>query len=170
LVGGIVFAVLVVDDTRFYWTHRAMHHPWLFNRMHRVHHESVDPTPFTACSFHPAEAIVHGIGSLSLLLVMMLLPFHVASLVAAGTLQILFNVVGHLGYEIYPRGWNRIPLLRWKTPTLHHDMHHQRVGGNYALYFRWWDRICGTEFKDFAARYDRLFAGTPPAARPALPQ
>jgi len=49
-------------------------------------------------------------------------------------------------------------------------MHHQRVGGNYALYFRWWDRICGTEFKDFAARYDRLFAGTPPAARPALPQ
>jgi sterol desaturase/sphingolipid hydroxylase (fatty acid hydroxylase superfamily) len=167
-LGLVVFLVLVVDDTWFYWTHRAMHHPVLFERMHRVHHESVDPTPFTAFSFHPLEAVVHGIGSLSLLAVTMVMPWHPAALAAAGFASILFNVVGHLGYEVYPRGWNRIPVLRWKTPTLHHYMHHQRVGGNYGLYFRWWDKVCGTEFQDFEARYDRIFDATPAAGRPEL--
>jgi sterol desaturase/sphingolipid hydroxylase (fatty acid hydroxylase superfamily) len=155
--GVIVFAVLVVDDTYFYWTHRLLHHPRLFDRVHRVHHESVDPTPFTAFSFHPLEALVHGVGSLSILVVALTLPWHWTAFAAAGTLQMLFNVIGHLGWEVYPRGWNRLPLLRWKTPTLHHYMHHQRVGGNYGLYFRWWDRICGTEFRDFELRYDAIF-------------
>jgi sterol desaturase/sphingolipid hydroxylase (fatty acid hydroxylase superfamily) len=158
-LGATVFLVLVIDDTWFYWSHRAMHHPILFERVHRVHHESVDPTPFTAYSFHPLEAIVHGVGSLSVLLFILVLPWHPAAIGMAATLQLLFNVVGHLGYEVYPRGWNRLPVLRWKTPTLHHYMHHQRVGGNYGLYFRWWDRLCGTEFKDFEARYDGLFTG-----------
>jgi sterol desaturase/sphingolipid hydroxylase (fatty acid hydroxylase superfamily) len=167
-LGATVFLVLVIDDTWFYWSHRAMHHPVLFERVHRVHHESVDPTPFTAFSFHPLEAMVHGVGSLSLLLFTVFLPWHPAAIALTGTLQMLFNVVGHLGYEVYPRGWNRVPVLRWKTPTLHHYMHHQRVGGNYGLYFRWWDKICGTEFKDFEARYDRLFETAPVAGRPDL--
>jgi sterol desaturase/sphingolipid hydroxylase (fatty acid hydroxylase superfamily) len=32
------------------------------------------------------------------------------------------------------------------------------VRGNYGLYFRWWDKICGTEFPDYEARYQALFA------------
>lgn len=153
----VTLVVLILDDTYFYWTHRLMHHPMLFERVHRVHHESVDPTPFTAFSFHPLEAIVLGIGGLSILPAVLLLPWHPIAVIAAGTFSTLFNVIGHLGYEIYPRGWTRFPILRWKTPGYHHYMHHQRVQGNYGLYFRWWDRLCGTEFKDFESRYDRLF-------------
>jgi sterol desaturase/sphingolipid hydroxylase (fatty acid hydroxylase superfamily) len=49
--------LLVLHDTYFYWVHRLMHHPRLFNRLHRVHHQSFNPTPWASLSFHPLEAI-----------------------------------------------------------------------------------------------------------------
>jgi Delta7-sterol 5-desaturase len=155
---AVTFLLFAVDDTIFYWTHRAMHHPRLFRTFHRVHHESTDPTPFTSYSFHPLEAAVQAIGPLALIPLLMVLPWHPIALVIYAFGNLLFNMIGHLGYEVYPANWNRIPVLRWKTPALHHYLHHQVVGGNYALYFRWWDKWCGTEIKDFEARYDRIFA------------
>lgn len=152
----VTFVLFAADDTVFYWTHRAMHHQRLFDAFHRVHHESTDPTPFTSFSFHPLEAVVQSIGSLVLVPVMMLLPWHPLALLIYSIGSISFNLIGHLGYEVYPRGWTRLPVLRWKTTALHHYQHHQMVGGNYALYFRWWDRWCGTEFRDFEARFDRV--------------
>lgn len=162
-VGGWVWAVMLtfllftIEDTCFYWTHRAMHHPKLFRCFHSLHHESHDPTPFTAYSFHPLEAVVQSVNGLPTLLPLIFLPWDPIALAVYGFGQIGFNVIGHLGYEVYPANWNRLPVIRWKTPGLHHYLHHQMVGGNYALYFRWWDKWCGTEFADFEARYDRLF-------------
>jgi Delta7-sterol 5-desaturase len=164
----MTFLLFVVDDTYFYWTHRMLHHRTLFERFHRVHHESVDPTPFSAYSFHPGEVIVIGAGTLFFIPIFMLMPWHPAAVAVYGVGSVLFNVIGHLGYELYPARWNRIPLLRWKTPAMHHYLHHQMVGGNYGLYFRWWDKLCGTEFKDFEARYDRLFATGPMQSPQAL--
>lgn len=158
------FLLFLVDDTYFYWTHRMLHQRAFFERFHRVHHESVDPTPFSAYSFHPVEALIIGAGSLFFIPIFMLMPWHPASVAVFGAGSVLFNVIGHLGYELYPARWNRIPLLRWKTPAMHHYLHHQMVGGNYGLYFRWWDKLCRTEIKDFEARYDRLFSKDPTQA------
>jgi hypothetical protein len=36
-----VGVLIVLQDTYFYWTHRAMHHRWLFRLVHRVHHQSI---------------------------------------------------------------------------------------------------------------------------------
>jgi len=60
-VGYFVFSIvliLVVHDAYFYWTHRGMHHPAVFKWFHRVHHLSVNPSPWAAMAFHPLEAIV----------------------------------------------------------------------------------------------------------------
>ncbi len=152
-----VFLVFLMHDTAFYWSHRLMHHRLLFDRIHRVHHQSVDPTPFATSAFHPAEAVVEALAAMAPLAIYTTMDWHPAVPAIWGIGQILFNVIGHLGFEIYPRNWLRIPLLCWKTPALHHYMHHQRVGGNYGLYFRFWDRLCGTEFSDFEVRYQKLF-------------
>lgn len=152
-----VFLAFFAHDTAFYWSHRAMHHPWLFARVHRVHHESVDPTPFATSAFHPFEAAVESLAGLAPMIVFVLMPWHMSVPIVWGTGQILFNVIGHGGFEIYPRRWLEWPILRWKTPAFHHYMHHQRVGGNYGLYFRFWDKVCGTEFKDFEQRYAQIF-------------
>lgn len=66
------------------------------------------------------------------------------------------NVIGHLGYEIYPKGFNTHWLFRWKTPSTHHNMHHSNFNGNYGLYFTWWDKIFKTEFKDYNETYEKL--------------
>ncbi len=164
----LTFILFVAEDTAFYWTHRAIHHPLFFRHIHHVHHESHDPTPFTAFSFHPCEAVIQSINGLAVLAALALLPWHPAAIAAYGVGQIAFNIIGHLGYELYPASWNRLPLLRWKTPGLHHYLHHQMVGGNYALYFRWWDKWCGTEFADFEARYDRVFRDRSAQSHPPL--
>jgi sterol desaturase/sphingolipid hydroxylase (fatty acid hydroxylase superfamily) len=46
-----------------------------------------------------------------------------------------------------------IDVPKLKTTSTHHNMHHQLFNGNYALYFTWWDKWMGTEFKDYEKRH-----------------
>jgi sterol desaturase/sphingolipid hydroxylase (fatty acid hydroxylase superfamily) len=148
-------AVILLHDAYFYWMHRAMHHPALYRRVHRVHHRSTDPSPFTSFAFHPLEAIVENGFTL---LAALVLPLHFAALLAWQLFQQLFNMIGHLGYEVYPAWWLRAPGLRWKTASTHHNLHHQHFVGNYGLYFTWWDLWCGTELPQYAERFAQVTA------------
>lgn len=148
------FIVLFIDDMFFYWSHRAMHLPRFYKFFHKVHHESTDPSPLTAFAFHPSEAVVE---QLMHVVVPFLLPLNFWVMIAWQIFSMLNNVLGHLGYEIYPNGWVKFPLLQFKTASTHHNMHHQLFNGNYALYFTWWDKWMGTEFKDYEARHEQIF-------------
>jgi Delta7-sterol 5-desaturase len=48
----------LIDDAWFYWVHRMLHYKPLYRLIHRVHHDSIDVTPFTSMSFHFAEAFL----------------------------------------------------------------------------------------------------------------
>jgi len=163
---------IVVHDAYFYWTHRALHLPAVFRRVHRVHHLSNNPTPWAAYSFGIGEAFVQaGIGPLLLYT----MPMHYSAFLAFMTWQIAFNVFGHCGYEIFPRWF----LQSWagkflNTPT-HHAMHHEKVGANYGLYFNVWDRLLGTNHPDYESRFAKVTdatvhdaALTSPTALPVL--
>ncbi|MBB3358246.1 sterol desaturase/sphingolipid hydroxylase (fatty acid hydroxylase superfamily) [Novosphingobium capsulatum] len=163
----ILFFVFVIHDAYFYWMHRIMHHPKLYDRVHKVHHESTDPTPYSAFHFHPLEALGEAGAAVAMLPLFLLLPWHVSIPVVWGLGQLALNVIGHLGYEVYPSWWLKVPVLKWKNTAMHHYMHHQMVRGNYGLYFRWWDKICGTEFKNLETKYDALFKDAKVAEVPA---
>jgi len=151
----VSFALLLfINDTFFYWSHRAMHHPKLYKFFHRVHHESTDPSPLTAFAFHPSEAVVENTMAFVLPFVM---PLHFGVILVWQMFDMLNNVLGHLGYEAYPKGWVKLPILKYKTASTHHNMHHQLFNGNYALYFTWWDKWMGTEFKDYETRHEQIF-------------
>jgi sterol desaturase/sphingolipid hydroxylase (fatty acid hydroxylase superfamily) len=136
---------LLLHDTYFYWMHRFMHHPVLYRQVHLLHHKSVNPSPWAAYAFHPAEAVLEA-GIVPLLLV--LIPLHPLAFWAFITLMLLFNVYGHLGYELFPRAMYTHPLGRWLNSSVHHNLHHERFHGNYGLYFTIWDRLCGTIRED----------------------
>lgn len=135
------FILLFVHDTYFYWMHRLVHHPKLFSLIHRVHHLSRNPTPFAAYSFHPTEAILEIIWILPLAFI---LPVHPSMLILFSLVSLAFNVIGHLGIEIYPEGWKTHPVLKYLNRSTLHNDHHRYSHRNYGLYFTWWDRKMGT--------------------------
>ncbi|WP_037500336.1 sterol desaturase family protein [Sphingomonas jaspsi] len=154
-----VLAYLLAHDTWFYWTHRLMHRPAWFRAMHAVHHASRPPTAWAAMSFHPWEAIS---GAIVIPLLVFLIPIHVAMLGLVLTIMTVMGVTNHMGWEMFPRGLVHGPLGNWLITASHHELHHQKYRCNYGLYFRLWDRLCGTD-----EGLGQFAPAKPRAARPA---
>ncbi len=144
---------LLVHDTYFYWIHRWMHRPEWYRRIHLTHHKSVNPSPWAAYAFHPIEAVLEA-GIIPVLLIIM--PLHPVSFFAFITLMLLFNVYGHLGYELFSRKTYEHPIGRWLNSSVHHNLHHEKFTGNYGLYFTIWDRLCGTLREDSLDKVDQV--------------
>ncbi len=153
-------AMILWHDLYFYWTHRLLHTPWLFRRVHGVHHRSRNPSPWAAYAFHPIEAVINGLVTPLALLVV---PLHGGVLFAFGLHQILRNAHGHAAVETMPRGFVRHWFWGRFTTTTHHHLHHETARGNYGLWFTWWDRWCGTERDDYRARFDAASMPRPAA-------
>lgn len=147
---GSIACAIVIHDTWFYWTHRLMHHRRLFRYFHRVHHLSHNPSPWAAYAFSPAEAVVQ---ATIFPLVVFVMPMHPVAFAIFMVWQISFNIVGHTGFEISPR-WLMDSWLGkiLNTPT-NHAMHHEKMRGNYGLYFNVWDRLMKTNHADYEKRF-----------------
>jgi Delta7-sterol 5-desaturase len=150
--GFSVVALVVLQDTWFYWTHRAMHHPWLYRLVHKTHHASVQTSPWTAYAFSPFEAATHAV---FVPLVWMFVPMHEAAVFVFMMFMLVRNVQGHLSIELYSKGFTRGPL-GFTTTTTHHALHHRHYNSNFGLYFMFWDRIMGTTDKRYHDEYDRV--------------
>ncbi|HEY0707271.1 MAG TPA: sterol desaturase family protein [Polyangia bacterium] len=130
-------AITLWNEVHFYATHRLLHTRWLFKHVHRHHHRSIQATPFSGYSMHPAEAVILGSVMLSFMLVVPLSP---VTMMVFPAVSLAFNVLGHLSYDLAPgRGaWHPA------TATRRHALHHTRVAGNYGFMLPVLDRVCGT--------------------------
>lgn len=137
-----VLVYLSVHDTYFYWIHRLMHRPLAFRRAHAVHHASRPPTAWAAMSFHPWEALS---GAIVIPLLVLVIPIHPAMLALVLAIMTIMGVTNHMGWEIFPRFLVRGAAGKWLITASHHQRHHADYRCNYGLYFRLWDRICGTD-------------------------
>lgn len=152
-----VLLLIIIHDTWFYWMHWLMHHAKVLWKVHRVHHKSHNPTPWAALSFHPIEAILE-IGFLPV--AVMWIPLHPATIIAFSIWALLFNVLGHLGFEILPKGSIRHPLFRWFNTPTHHNLHHQKAKCNYGLYFNFWDTLMKTNHPHYHEIFDEIHSQT----------
>jgi Delta7-sterol 5-desaturase len=148
-------AMLVAHDAYFYWTHRAMHHRRLFALFHRTHHLSRTPTPWAAYSFSVPEAVVQ---AAFFPLFLAFVPMHGLALFVFLGVQIVRNVMGHAGAEVHPAAFGPGRWLGWNNTTTHHDLHHETGRYNYGLYFRWWDKLMGTEHPDYRRKFEAIVA------------
>ncbi|MEO6613731.1 MAG: sterol desaturase family protein [Chitinophagaceae bacterium] len=150
----IAFPIMaIMHDTYFYWMHRLMHHPAVFRLVHLVHHKSTNPSPFAAYAFHPLEAIVEaGI----FIVFIFTIPVHFLHLLFFFLFMIIYNVYGHLGWELYPKGFSKHWLGKWINTSVNHNQHHQYFKGNYGLYFLFWDRLMGTIRKDYDEQFEEV--------------
>lgn len=147
--------MFLMHDTYFYFSHRLMHHKALFKWFHLVHHKSTNPSPWAAYAFHPLEAVVEvGI----VIIFLFTIPIHKSHLLIFFLMMIIYNVYGHLGYELYPKGFSKSAVGRWINTSVNHNQHHQYFTGNYGLYFLFWDRVFGTVREDYDAKYEEVKA------------
>jgi Delta7-sterol 5-desaturase len=138
---SIVLA-LFLHDTWFYWTHRWMHTPRLFKIAHAVHHASRPPTAWAAMAFHPWEALT---GAIVIPVIVFIVPLHVGALGTVLAIMTIMGVTNHMGWELFPKVMVNGLLGKWLITATHHQRHHDEYRGNYGLYFRFWDRLCGTD-------------------------
>jgi len=153
--------MIVVHDAYFYLAHRAMHHPRLFGAFHSVHHRSTNPSPWAAFAFHPLEAIVE-----ASVIFVFLFPVHPLAVAIWLIFMTVYNVYGHLGWEVFGVGANRRSPLRWLNTSVSHNMHHQCAASNDGLYFTWWDEFLGTVHPRYHETFEevaRRGAGAPTA-------
>lgn len=130
-----------------------MHHPAVYKLVHRVHHLSTNPSPWAAMAFHPIEAVIE---ASVIIVIAVLFPIHPLTIAIFLLGMMIYNVYGHLGYELYPRGFAKSKLGKWVNTSVSHNQHHQFFKGNYGLYFLWWDRWMGTLRDDYSHQFDEV--------------
>lgn len=145
--------MILAHDTYFYWMHRLMHLPRLFKWVHLVHHKSSNPTPYTSFSFHPLESVVE-FGIIPLIALVM--PIHSTALFLFTLWSIVFNILGHTGYEFSPSGFTSHRFFKWINTPTHHNMHHKYSACNYSLYFNFWDRVMGTNHPGYDQYFEQI--------------
>jgi len=110
--------------------------------MYAGDHRSVQPTPWASFSFDPIEAV----SAAWLLPVMALfIPIHVGTALALLMIMTINAVFNHAGWEVYPDKWVKGWWGKHIITASHHNLHHTKFKGNYGLYFRFWDKVCGTD-------------------------
>ena len=134
--------VMLIHETYYYWLHRAMHYPKIYRIVHKVHHQSLSPTPWTAFSFHPWESVLE---ALILPIILLIIPVNIYVLLFYLIFMTFSSVVNHLDIEIYPAFFRQSTFGKLWIDATHHHYHHKEFSTNYGLYFTFWDKIMGTE-------------------------
>jgi sterol desaturase/sphingolipid hydroxylase (fatty acid hydroxylase superfamily) len=142
-----------LHETYYYWIHRLMHQPKVFKLVHRVHHESHIPSPWTAFSFHPLEGVLQAI---IIPAIIMFIPIHLYGLIFLFTCMTISSVINHLGIEVYPGWFAKYSLGRLLIGATHHSLHHKQYKYNFGLYFTFWDKWVGTESPFYQPRFHAL--------------
>ena len=133
---------LFAHETYYYWLHRAMHHPRIYRKVHKWHHESIHTNAFTSFSFHPIESLLQ---ALFLPVFLLIVPLHLFVLLGLLLLMTLSATMNHGNVELYGPKFLRSRIGKYFIGATHHDAHHRYFLCNYGLYFSFWDRWMGTE-------------------------
>ncbi len=123
-------------EFHFYCIHRLIHVPILYKWIHSVHHNSVNPSPWSSLSMHPIEHLLYWSDSL----IHLVLPSH--PLLLLYNLQITGTgaVVGHVGFDKIEVGEDSAI----DTHAYVHYLHHKHFEVNYADGTTALDKLFGT--------------------------
>ncbi len=120
----------------FYWVHRLLHVPFLYRRVHSLHHRNVNIGPWSGISMHPVEHFLY------------FTTLMVHWVVASHPIHLIFHVIyqgpgaamTHTGYEdLLIKDKRRLAL-----GTFYHQLHHRYYECNYGNQEMPWDRWFGT--------------------------
>jgi Delta7-sterol 5-desaturase len=148
-----IAAYMFIHEAYYYFLHRWMHRPGIYRYFHKIHHDSVVTSPWTAFSFHPLESVLQ---AAIIPLLLFFIPIHFGSLVFLLILMTISATINHLNIEIYPKWMATTGIGKWVIGATHHGHHHKYFNKNFGLYFTFFDRWLGTESEDFDEEFSQL--------------
>ena len=120
----------------FYWVHRLLHIPFLYTKVHALHHRNVNIGPWSGLSMHPVEHLLYH----STLLIHFIVPLSPVHLVFSAIYNGPGAAMTHTGYEdLLVKDKRRLAL-----GTFYHQLHHRYYECNYGNQEMPWDRWFGT--------------------------
>lgn len=121
---------ILVEDTIFYFAHRALHIRWLFTNVHARHHRFRHVRTYVAEFAHPLE---NAMNFVAFFLGPILLGSPFAIVMVWMVVRTLETADAHSGYA----------FTRSASRHAFHHLHAQR--GCYGSFFSPWDRLLGTD-------------------------
>jgi sterol desaturase/sphingolipid hydroxylase (fatty acid hydroxylase superfamily) len=123
-LAALVLVAPAIHEVHFFVIHRAIHTKWLYKWIHSIHHNSVNPSPFSSLSMHPVEAFLyHAVALWHLVIpsnpIVALFQLHMAGFGA---------INGHLGFEKL----ELTDTLSMDSHAYTHYLHHKHFEVNYG--------------------------------------
>jgi sterol desaturase/sphingolipid hydroxylase (fatty acid hydroxylase superfamily) len=141
------FILLLLDDALYYFYHKLLHtNRFLFNAIHKIHHESVPP--FTLSEFLYASPFEWIGGAFCSTLCIAILYFIFGKVDAyAFWLFIAFKTTHEVDIHSGIKSTVSRHIPFWGTAE-YHEEHHRRFNSNYSSMFVIWDKIFKTTQTD----------------------
>lgn len=152
------FVIRFWQSFHFYWIHRLIHIPWLFQKVHYLHHRNINVGPWSGLAMHPVEHVLYYSG----ILIHFVLPSHPIHVIFHMFALNLGAIYSHSGFEkLLVRDKEAI-----RAGSFHHQLHHRYFECNYGSEEIPLDRWFGS-FHDgtraaterIRARKKRMYAG-----------
>ncbi len=128
------------NELYFFSCHWLLHRPFLFRRVHSVHHYSVTTTPFSSLSFHWFEALLY---SGTMILIMLVHDFDILAIMLWPAISMTANTFGHANFS-WPTHTQGASFLEnnWR-----HGTHHRKATRNFGFWTPWLDRWLASGYR-----------------------
>ena len=129
------FVLPIWHELHFFCVHRLIHTPFLYKWVHSVHHNSVNPSPFSSLAMHPVEHILY----FSSVLLHLVIPSNPILALYQMHFAGFGAMVGHIGYDKIEVGHGG-----FDTHAYSHYLHHKHFEVNYGDGLMPLDKLFGT--------------------------
>lgn len=120
----LTLIVPAIHEFHFFCIHRLIHTPFLYKWVHAVHHNSVNPSPWSSLSMHPVEHLLY----FSTILYHLVLPSHPLLAIYQINFAGFGAVPGHVGFD-------KVEITDEAALDTHayiHYLHHKYFEVNYG--------------------------------------
>lgn len=135
------FLFMISEDFYFYWIHRFLHSPYIYQYIHKQHHKYYNLIYLNSVDSHPFEFFL---GNFFTTLTGMFAfgpTFHFVTFTVFGLLRIIEGTETHCGYEF---NFSMFKIYPFEIQNSYHNYHHIKNIGNYCIFFTFWDDLFGT--------------------------
>ena len=149
---ALMLVMPIIHETHFFLIHRLIHTPFLYKHVHSVHHNSINPSPFSSLSMHPVELLLYlGMALWHLVIpsnpILALYQLHRAAFGA---------IPGHIGFDKIETGDNKGMATHAYIHYLHHKYFEVNYGDGLVPFDKWFGTFHDGS-KDGEARMNARF-------------